>query len=145
MKLRSGKVVNPELHPRIDRNVDIYSKLSPFEKELLDKFIPFTYSHGSYFVPNEKLDPINIAFMWEHNTWTKNVSIQNFQTEICTTYHEYAYYGFFKPSLFEVLRSLNKELLDKIIAAKTVYVNTDYSCMDNVNNRHIGYTTLLLV
>ena len=112
------------------------------------KIIPFVKSHGCYFGPQED-KPIDLtnAYMWESINWDRIIEIPKNTEKTYKTEHTYAYYGFFKPCLDEILRDDNvKKDLEKFSGSSTIkeiYVTTKFLYHDDVNELHIGETTIL--
>jgi len=83
------------------------------------------------------VDPRGVAFTWDPKKKKKAKGLE----KICDieTFHTYGYYGFFKPSIAEVISQIPEEYLDEVAAFET---STDCS-MDYVNDGyHATMTTL---
>lgn len=64
------------------------------------------------------VDLFDIAYTWEPMPAEMATSLK-FLCDI-KTYHTYGYYGFFKPSIAEVLAQIPMEYLDKVVAFEIV-------------------------
>ncbi len=64
------------------------------------------------------VDPFEIAYMWSPEPTDRATGLK----PLCdiTTYHTWAYYGLFKPSIAEVLAQIPAEHLDKVVAFEIV-------------------------
>jgi hypothetical protein len=77
----------------------------------------FQDRHGvAYFI--EDVDPRRTAFTWDPKPTTPAEDLRTV-TEVIT-YHTWAYYGFFKPSIAEVLAQIPGELVDRVTAFEIV-------------------------
>ncbi len=87
-------------------------------KELAKRIRPVVWFPVIGLCYIKRVDPFNIAFTWDPRPRWKVFGLK----AICdiTTYHTYGYYGFFKPSIAEVLAQIPAELLDKVVAFETV-------------------------
>lgn len=97
-----------------------------------------------YFI--KPVNPFNIAFPWDPKPDTRAPRLQ----ELCkiTTYHTWAYYGCFKPTIAEVLAQIPAEHLDKTIAFSTQGPETaaDLNRHIEITNEgyHVAETTLYI-
>lgn len=66
----------------------------------------------------EPVDLRNIAYTWDPKPADKAMGLKT----LCdiTTYHTYSYYGFFKPSIAEVIAQIPEEHLQKVVAFEIV-------------------------
>ncbi len=64
------------------------------------------------------VDPRKIAYTWDPKPRRKARRLK----KLCdiTTYHSYGYYGFFKPSIAEVIAQIPEEYLNKVVAFEIV-------------------------
>lgn len=67
------------------------------------------------------IQPVNlfdVAYTWEPKPTEKATDLKS----LCdiTTYHSFAYYGFFKPSIAEVIAQIPEEWLDRVVAFEIV-------------------------
>ena len=64
------------------------------------------------------VDLFGIAYTWDPEPAGRAKGLK----PLCdiTTYHTYGYYGFFKPSIAEVLAQIPKEYLDKVVAFEII-------------------------
>lgn len=69
-----------------------------------------------YFI--EDVDPRKTAFTWDPKPTTQAEGLQPIRDVI--TYHTWAYYGFFKPSIAEVLARIPADLVDRVTAFEIV-------------------------
>lgn len=97
-------------------------------RELADKIKPVVrFAHGAegpflsakgfpYYI--EPVDLFRIAYAWDPKPTEEATQFK----PICdiTTFHTYAYYGFFKPTIAEVLSQIPDEYLDTVIAFEIV-------------------------
>lgn len=63
-------------------------------------------------------DLFNTAYLWAPNLEGEAPPMQ--EVYRCTTYHTWAYYGFFKPSIAEVLAQLPADMVRKVKAFELV-------------------------
>lgn len=87
-------------------------------RELAEKIKPVVRIDGKqrYIKP---VDLFRVAFTWEPKPAffePKNLTT----LKDITTFHGWAYYGFFKPSIAEVLAQIPEELTDKVVAFEIV-------------------------
>ena len=75
-----------------------------------------SFSGKPYYI--KEVDLFNIAYTWEPKQDVPAEGLKVVKT--ITTYHGYGYYGFFKPSIAEVLAQIPAELLDKVVAFEIV-------------------------
>jgi hypothetical protein len=66
----------------------------------------------------KKVDLRDIAYTWSPKL-TKKSPAFNIISDI-TTHHSYGYYGFFKPSIAEVIAQIPEEYIDRVIAFEIV-------------------------
>lgn len=64
------------------------------------------------------VNPRNIAFTWSPKPGKKAVGLKRIRD--ITTYHTWAYYGFFKPTIAEVIAQIPKGLLPKVVAFEII-------------------------
>lgn len=69
-----------------------------------------------YYV--EPVDLFNVAYTWDPKPLDKAMGLET----VCDirTYHTFGYYGFFKPSIAEVLAQIPEEHLSRVIAFEIV-------------------------
>jgi len=97
-----------------------------------------------HLVHMEPVDPYRTAFTWDPKPTTPATDIRPFET--IKTLHRYAYYGFFKPSIAEVLSQIPAELQDRTVA----FTTSGPSNADDLNDEplaldagfHVAETTL---
>lgn len=66
----------------------------------------------------EPCDPRFVAYTWDAKPAGKAKHITPLET--ITTYHRFGYYGFFKPSVAEVLAQIPERLLDRVVAFEII-------------------------
>jgi len=92
-------------------------KISDEKLEELSKRIrPAKEENGELFY-YKSCDLRNESFSWAEKD-CKAKGLKEFAS--LPTLHTYAYYGFFKPSVAEVLAQLPEDVLDKVIAFKVI-------------------------
>lgn len=67
------------------------------------------------------IQPVNlhtIAYMWEPKAAEAATGLVPLRD--ITTYHSYSYYGFFKPSIGEVLKQIPDDLLEQVVAFEII-------------------------
>jgi hypothetical protein len=104
-------------------------------EELAKKIKPIVTIAGKqrYIKP---VDLFNIAFTWDPKPAffePKNLK----PLRDITTYHRWAYYGFFKPSIAEVLAQIPAELLEEVVAFEIIEqpeTADDFSKDEETNN-----------
>lgn len=105
-------------------------------EELYKRIKPVVKRKGKlYYIKDE--DPRKVAFTWDPKLKNKAKKLE----KLCniTTYHTYGYYGFFKPSIAEVIAQIPKYYLDKTVAFETL---TDLTVENIVGDYHVTTTTL---
>lgn len=100
-------------------------------RELADRIKPvvqFARKGKCYIQP---VDLFGVAYTWEPKPADKATGLKS----LCdiTTYHTYGYYGFFKPSVAEVLAQIPAEHLDKVVAFEIV---RSPDTVDDLNQEH---------
>ena len=143
------KISNEEMHKRYDQVTPIYIKSS----------IPHEDNESVYIMKKTEFSQMNsTAYLWQtpddtsiigkYHLDSKNILTNEGQLcaqFVCTipTFHEWAYYGFFKPSFDEVLVSLPSNVTninDKyFVTTKIPHPEINHMCMGNF---HIGATTI---
>lgn len=116
------KIAEAEKKSRIpevpkERIKELAERIKPVVRFALGEKGLFRSSEGHpYHI--EQVDPFRIAYMWTPKPAGKATSLK----PLCeiTTYHTYAYYGFFKPTIAEVLAQIPAEHLDKVVAFEIV-------------------------
>lgn len=73
---------------------------------------PLIRNDGKIFHFENKADHFNQSFPWEADPTIEAENI--FELKKITTYHTYGYYGFFKPSVAEVIQQIPEELLESV-------------------------------
>lgn len=63
------------------------------------------------------VDLKNVAFTWDAKPTKQATGLKPIAT--ITTYHAYGYYGFFKPSIAEVLAQIPEQYLKDVVAFET--------------------------
>ena len=136
--LRFAKVVT-ETHPTASGGVEVITRLNPKGKLQRD-------GRGSfYFI--KPVNPFTVAFAWSPTPVGRPPRLQ----ELCTitTYHGYAFYGFFKPSVAEVIAQIPKEHLDTVVAFSVKGPETAEDLNKHIEELNEGYhvaqTTLYIV
>ena len=74
------------------------------------------YGKGKRYI--EPVDLRGTAFIWDPEPAEKAKGLKMLRD--IRTYHSYAYYGLFKPSIAEVIAQIPKELLDQVIAFEII-------------------------
>jgi len=74
------------------------------------------YSKGKCYIGSVGLR--DSAFMWSPKPAKKSRGLKPIRD--IRTYHTWSYYGFFKPSIAEVIAQIPKELLDRVVAFEIV-------------------------
>ena len=90
------------------------------------------------------VDPRNVAFTWDSESAGAATKVEPYKT--IRTLHTYGYYGFFKPSIAEVLAQLPEEEIGTVVGFSTDGPND----VDELNKEkealnqgfHVGKTTL---
>ena len=98
-------------------------------RELAERIKPvvqFARKGKCYIKP---VDLFNVAYTWS----PESAEVVTGLKPLCdiTTYHTFDYYGFFKPSIAEVLAQIPAEHLDKVIAFEIV--GRPFSDVDDLN------------
>lgn len=96
---------------------ELAERIKPVVRFALGEKGLFRSSEGHlYYI--KPVDLFGIAYMWSPKPEEKVVGLK----PLCdiTTYHIYAYYGFFKPTIAEVLAQIPAEYLDKVVAFEIV-------------------------
>ena len=89
----------------------------------------------------KEVNPRNVAFTWGPEAAGLASGLK--KVGEITTYHTWGYYGFFKPTIDEVLAQIPKELVGKVCAFETVPSSYDINKVLTPDNKyHIGKTTL---
>lgn len=96
--------------------------------ERIKPVVQFGQENRCYIKP---VDLFNIAYTWDPKVADKATGLKS----LCdiTTYHTYGYYGFFKPSIAEVLAQIPAEHLDKVVAFEIV---GSPKTADDLNREH---------
>ena len=76
-------------------------------------------SSGGFQYVIEPPDPFNVAYTWDPKPVAR-VTKPLVKLRDITTHHGYAYYGFFKPSVAEVLAQIPDDLIDKVVAFEII-------------------------
>lgn len=71
---------------------------------------------GKFFI--KPVDPRNASFMWSPKPDKRAKDLKPLR--VIRTYHTWSYYGFFKPSIAEVIAQIPKELLDQVVAFEII-------------------------
>ena len=116
-------------------------------KELAERIKPvvqFAHKGKRYIKP---VDLFGIAYTWDPKAASKAKDLK----PLCdiTTYHTYGYYGFFKPSIAEVLAQIPAEHLDKVVAFEIVDSPQGVNDLNRENEAlnagyHVATTTLYI-
>jgi hypothetical protein len=86
-------------------------------EELAETIHPVVEFDGKkYFI--EKVDLFGIAFTWDPKKTEEAVGLKEVAT--ITTFHSWAYYGFFKPTIAEILNQIPEDLRYKVKAFEIV-------------------------
>lgn len=112
----SGKKVK-ELYERI-KPVVRYIKTNPTCSECghVEKQTYETDPRGKLYYIKD-VNPQNVAFTWDPEPTRIAKGLR--KLEDIVTYHSYAYYGFFKPSIAEVLAQIPEKYLSRVVAFET--------------------------
>jgi len=96
---------------------DLYTRIKPVvrfvttsEKRILDE-------RGDLYYIEDYDDIFHTAFRWSPVATTRAMGLVR-MAEI-TTYHTYGYYGFFKPTIAEVISQIPDEYLKDVVAFET--------------------------
>jgi len=81
---------------------------------LLKRIKPVVKRDGDLWYIKD-VDPVTVAFTWSPTLRKKAVGLEPFAT--IQTLHRYAYYGFFKPSLEEVMAFMPDDALENGVVA----------------------------
>lgn len=97
----------------------------------------------------KKKNIYNVAYTWSPEVTTEILDLNMYYKLIIPTLHIYAYQGFFKPTIAEVLHVLPTELIELVEkSGKVMYYTTRPLSYDLneviIGNYHIGITTLYL-
>jgi len=71
----------------------------------------------------EEVNPRNIAYTWSPKVTTRAEGLELLRD--ITTYHTWAYYGFFKPTIGEVLAQIPEDCIDQVVAFQTLSDDVD--------------------
>ncbi len=125
MKMNTEKYI-----PKIsdEKLNELYKRIKPviyFEKKekckhcgsVINEYFHSEDEKGELFYI-EDCNPRNAAFSWDPEKTKKAENIEPFK-EI-TTYHTWAYYGFFKPFIAEVLSQIPNDVLEETVAFLTI-------------------------
>ncbi len=87
-------------------------------RELAERIKPVVEFQGRGPCYIKPVDLFEVAYTWDPSPARSARGLK----ALCdiTTYHTYGYYGFFKPSIAEVLAQIPKEHLDKVVAFQIV-------------------------
>lgn len=121
--------------PKVDRKILI---------ELAAKIRPlFKFDGVLYFIKPQ--DIFNVSYIWEPVKDKKASNLE--QIKDITTYHGFNYYGFFKPSVSEVLAQIPKKLINQVTAFEIINrplyandLNREKKALDN--GYHVATTRL---
>ncbi len=87
----------------------------------------------------EPVDPFTVAYLWSPKPVAEPVPPLVPLGE-AKTYHSYGYYGFFKPSIGEVLAQIPADILDKVVAFEIVKAPEDAADLNDENEAlNAGY------
>lgn len=96
---------------------ELTARIKPIVRFAQDE-IGFTRNEDGAQFYIEDVDPRNVAFTWDPKPTTEASGLTTL-TDI-RTYHSWGYYGFFKPSVAEVLAQIPEELVDRVAAFEIV-------------------------
>lgn len=82
-------------------------------RELAERIKPVI--NGRYIKP---VDLFKVAYTWDPKLAKRAVNLEPVRD--ITTYHTFGYYGFFKPSIAEVLAQIPADLLEKVVAFEII-------------------------
>ncbi len=85
-------------------------------QKLLSKMVPVVERDGKLFYI-EPCDPFCIAFTWDPRL--KDGADDLVPLRTIKTLHRYAYYGFFKPNIAEVLSQIPEDIVGSVCAFRT--------------------------
>ena len=84
---------------------------------LVDRIKPvIRKKENLYYI--KPVDPRKTAYLWDPKTTKKAKGLEQL-TDI-RTYHTFGYYGFFKPSIYEVIAAIPEELLLRVVAFELI-------------------------
>lgn len=87
------------------------------------------------------VDLFNIAYLWSPKPDKEAVETNLYSLGEYTTYHEYGYYGLFKPSISEVLSQVPKDIQDKVVAFEIINLIDFDEDLDALNDGyHVAKT-----
>jgi len=89
-----------------------------------------------YFIKD--VNPRNVAFTWDPKP-LQRVDNQLVLIGAIPTYHTWGYYGFFKPSIAEVIAQIPDVFLDEVVAFETL---TDITLQNIIGDYHVTITKL---
>lgn len=100
-----------------ERIRDLAERIKPVMRFALGEKGLFRSPEG-YLYHIKPVDLFGITFTWLPESDEKAVGLKPLC--VITTYHTYAYYGFFKPTIAEVLAQIPAEHLDKVVAFEII-------------------------
>ena len=109
--------------------------------KLLKQMQPIIEKDQKFF-SIKKVDPRKTAFTWDPKRKKEIKNIEPIRT--VETYHTWAFYGFFKPTIAEVLAQLPADIEKEIVAFKTEmkpHNNWRETLAGPMQEYHIGHTT----
>lgn len=103
--------------------------------------------HNGHIVKKKNI--WNIGYTWSPEIENDLIDLTVFHQLVIPTLHTYAYHGFFKPTIAEVLQVLPTKLIELVEkSGKVMYYTTKPLSYDInevlIGNYHIGITTLYL-
>lgn len=110
-----------------ERINELYSRIKPV----------YEYKRRLYYMKD--VDLFNIAFTWDPKPLKPASGLEKIVD--IETLHTWAFYGFFKPTIEEVLCQIPKEYINRTIAFRTELVSDDPSIAIR-GDYHVATTTL---
>jgi len=110
-------------------------ELPPKDGWNLSDLVPDKHDGLLYFV--EDSYPRDNLFTWEPEPTHQAEDLKEFDAIL--TWHTWAYYGFFKPTIAEVLAQIPEQLLDKVVAFQTL---ASVEIDNIVGDYHVAITIL---
>jgi hypothetical protein len=118
-----------------DKDVEkLYKRIKPLVRFARTLRGYVRHSEGDLYYIKE-VNPHNIAFTWDPKAAKKATGLV--PLEQIVTYHTWAYYGFFKPTIAEVLSQIPENCLESIVAFET-----DVDSVQLCGDYHVASTTL---
>lgn len=82
---------------------------------MLKRIKPLVRKEGKLYFINP-VDPVTVAFTWDPECSWEVPEGKYLKIGVIPTFHKWGYYGFFKPSIEEVLKSIPAYLVNTVAA-----------------------------